>query len=45
MPSMDAELTRESVLNQIGPGFSEADARAACWAFLTPHIGPYPAQT
>ena len=22
---------------------SEADARAACWAFLTPHIGPYPA--
>ena len=28
MPSMDAELTRESVLNQIGPGFSEADARA-----------------
>ena len=28
MPSMEAELTRESVLNQIGPGFSEADARA-----------------
>ena len=25
---MDAELTRESVLNLIGPGFSEADARA-----------------
>jgi AcrR family transcriptional regulator len=23
---------------------SEADARAACWAFLTPHIGPYTAQ-
>ena len=28
MASMDAELTRDSVLNQIGPGFSEADARA-----------------
>jgi hypothetical protein len=25
---MDAELTRESVLNQIGPGFSEAYARS-----------------
>jgi len=25
---MDAELTRETVLNQIGLGFSEADARA-----------------
>ena len=28
MPSMEAELTRDSVLNQIGLGFSEADARA-----------------
>jgi hypothetical protein len=28
MPSMEAELTRETVLNQIGLGFSEADARA-----------------
>ena len=27
MPSMDAELTRETVLNQIRLGFSEADAR------------------
>ena len=28
MPSMDAELTRDTVLNQIGLGFFEADARA-----------------
>ena len=28
MPSMEAEVTRDSVLNQIGLGFSEADARA-----------------
>ena len=28
MPSMDAELTRETVLNKSGLGFSEADARA-----------------
>ncbi len=28
MPSRDAELTHESVLNRIGPGFSEANARA-----------------
>ena len=27
-PSMDAELTHGLVLNQIGPGFSEANARA-----------------
>ena len=28
MPSMEAELTRETVLNNSGLGFSEADARA-----------------
>ena len=28
MPSMEAELTRETVLNKSGLGFSEADARA-----------------
>jgi hypothetical protein len=28
MASMDAELNCDSVLNQIGPGFSVADARA-----------------
>ncbi len=28
MPSMEAELTRETFLNKSGLGFSEADARA-----------------
>ncbi len=28
MPGMEAELTRDSVLKQVGPCFSEMDARA-----------------
>ena len=28
MPSMEVELTRDSVLKQFRPGFSETDARA-----------------
>ena len=28
MSSMEPELTRDSVLKQVGPGFSETDARA-----------------
>ena len=39
MASMVAELTLDSVLNQIGPGFSEADARAI--VYLGPEASIY----